>query len=223
MIEIAALIAPIFIIIAVGYAAVRFGLFVKSDIRAISALVINFALPALIFKSLSQRAISDILNVRYLLIYGVASLVVYALVLFVARGLWKRPLPMAAMQALGASLSNSGFIGYPVLALIMPQTAPVALALCMMVEIIVVIPMSLALAEGGTQVGASRWTIFRASLARLVKNPLMIAIAFGMLFSLAKIPLPGPFIKAVDMMAMASGAAALFVIGGTLVGLKLGG
>jgi malonate transporter and related proteins len=134
-----------------------------------------------------------------------------------------RPLGHSAIAALGAAASNSGFIGYPVAVLAIGDVAVIALALSMLVENFLIIPLGLALAEMSLHAGASLGAVLRKTVARLVRNPIVIAIVIGALISVLQPPLPGPLWTAIDMMARASAPAALFVIGGTLVGLKLDG
>jgi predicted permease len=60
-------------------------------------------------------------------------------------------------------------------------------------------------------------------LRGLLRNPLILAILGGFACSLLQLRLPLPVARVVDLFAGASGPVALFVIGGTLVGLRPGG
>jgi predicted permease len=191
--------------------------------RIMGTFVLMFALPALIIRAFSQRQISEVLDPGYLMAYGIGSLAVLGVGLAAMRWGLKAPMGQAAISALGMAGSNSGFVGYPLVALVIGPTAGVALALNMLVENVLIIPIALALAESSLG-NAQSW---RATLAgifsRLIRSPMIVAILIGMLISLSGLKLPGPVAKTIDMMAMASGPVALFVIGGTLHGLKLGG
>ena len=55
MLEVLSITLPIFILIALGFAATRFGTTTPSDIQALGVFVLQYALPALVFKSLAQR------------------------------------------------------------------------------------------------------------------------------------------------------------------------
>lgn len=223
MLDILAIIGPLFIAIGAGFAAVRLGVFSKSDIRVLGRFVILIALPALLFKALSERAIGEIINVQYLGAYALGSLIPF-LIFFATpyffRGATR---PRAAMIALGVSISNSGFIGFPVIIQFLGTQATVALALSMLVENLLMLPLALALAESDGQQGRSGWQALLGVLAGLVRNPLLLAILAGFLCSLLQLHLPGAVGRVVDMFAAASGPVALFVIGGTLVGLRPAG
>lgn len=223
MFDVLSITSPIFIIIFIGYIATRLNFFERTEIRGLGIFVIKLALPALIFRSLSQRSLAEIFNPNFLVIYAVASLSIFALMFVLARTLGNKTVTESALHALGSSVSNSGFIGYPVAALVLGPTAVVALAMAMIVENIVMIPLALVLAEGSGNEGKTLATVVRDVTRRLVGNPLIIAIVAGVLFSLSGLKLPAPLFRVVDMLAMASGAVALFVVGGTLVGLRVRG
>jgi malonate transporter and related proteins len=218
-----AITVPIFAIIAVGFAVVRFGFFAKSDMRVLGRFVINLALPALLFKALSERSFAEIVNGGYLLAYALGSLAVLGAAIAVARFVQDKSLQVSAIHGMGVSLSNSGFIGYPIVLQLLGPAAAVALALTMMVENLVVLPLALALAAGGSQGGGSLPRVLVTTFGRLLKNPLILAILAGFAFALLGAHPPQPIARAIDMLAMASGAVALLVIGGTLVGLELKG
>jgi predicted permease len=129
MLQTLAITAPIFLIMALGYGAARLGVFSKADVRVLGAFAIKFALPAMLFAALSQHPIGEILNGRYLLAYALASLAVMAVSFAWGRWAQRKPLPLAAFSALGMANSNSGFIGYPIAAMVVgPGPAAVALA-----------------------------------------------------------------------------------------------
>jgi hypothetical protein len=123
------------------------------------------------------------------------------------------------MCAMGMSCANSGFVGYPILLLTIAPVAGVVLALNMMVENLVLIPLLLALAERGK--GAPGHWLQQAakSIARLAANPLIVAIVAGIAVSAMEWRLPAPVARVVDLFALSSSAVSLFAIGGMLVGL----
>jgi predicted permease len=223
MLPILAITLPIFLIIAIGYLATRAGLFTPDQVRGLGKLVITFALPALVFRALSQRPLAEILDARYLGVYGLASLATLLGGFTWFRLARRRGMTESAIRGLGMAASNSGFIGYPVAAQFLGPPAAIALALTMIIENLVVLPLSLALAEGGRSTHASLPKILRGIAINLARTPLIIAIVAGGAFGLADVQLPAPLAKAVSMVADASAPVALFAIGGTLVGLRLTG
>ena len=223
MLDVFSITLPIFILIAIGFLATRFGAMSPTDSRVLGGFVLRFGLPALIFKSLSQTPFATILNVPYLGVYTASSLLVFALAFALARKARPDDISAQAIQALGSAVSNSGFIGFPMALLFVGQAASVALALSMATENVVIIPLALTLAEFGCHRDQSPLALLGGILARLVRNPLIIGITLGVLASLFEVKLPGPIVKSVDMLAAASAATALFAVGGGLVGLEVAG
>ena len=214
---------PIYCAIALGYWATRQGLFAQSDMQVFGKFTLNLALPALLFNALSQRSVSEILNPSYLLAYAMGALVVTGGGLFWARKVQGHSLSFGSMMAMGMSCPNSGFVGYPIMLLSFGPVAGVALALNMVVENLLMIPLLLAVAdsEGGL---AGRWRqLIWQTFKNLAQNPMIWGIVGGFLFSLSGLTMPAPIGRTVNLFAQASAALSLFVIGGTLVGLKVNG
>lgn len=223
MLALFAITAPIFIIIAIGFVTVRLEFFSKVDVRILGVFVINFALPALIVRALSQGSLAEIINVNYLLAYAGGSLTALVGGVVFNRFIRKKSLKISALCGLGMAASNSGFVGYPVVLQLLGPTAAVGLALNMLVENIVIIPLALVLLESSGNKGESVWTILQNIVIRLFRNPLILAMIVGVTLAVFELRLPEPLMRVVDMFAMAAGSAALFVIGGSLVGLKVRG
>ena len=222
MTSILSITGPIYLAIALGYVCTRSGWFSRADMRVFGQFVVRLALPGLLFSTVATREIADILNVSYLLAYLVGTLVVILLGLAWGK---RQHLPSAdnVMAAMGMSCANSSFIGYPILLLTLAPVAAVALALNMMVENLVVIPLLLVLAERGRHHGSSGWQMLQRTAWQLAKNPLIIALALGLTVALMRWHLPEPLSRSINLFATASAGLSLFVIGGTLFGLPLKG
>jgi hypothetical protein len=122
------------------------------------------------------------------------------------------------------SSSNSGYIGYPIAVQVLGAApAAVALAMCMLVENLLMIPIALVMADSGVA-GAGTWRrSLLQSLAQLPRNPVILAIVAGFGVALLEIPVSDTLSRTINMLAMSSTAVALFVIGGSLVGLTTKG
>lgn len=213
---------PIYLAIALGYVSTRRGWFAKADMRVFGQFVIKLALPSLLFTAVAKRDVVDLLNASYLLAYLAGSLVVIGLGL-----LWGRrsglPPTDNVVAAMGMSCSNSGYMGYPILLLTLAPVAGVALALNMMVENLLVIPLLLVLAERSKGAdGHGLQTLIRI-LKQLATNPLIIALATGLTVSLLRLKLPEPIWRTIGLFSGACAGLSLFVVGGTLFSLPLSG
>lgn len=222
MFEILAITIPIYVAIALGYGLTRWGIFPKSDMRAFGTFVVKVAMPALLFNALSQRKVSDILNADYVIAYALASLITLAIGIVWALRVGRHSRSMSSCFAMGMSCPNSGFVGYPIILLSLGPIAGVTLALNMIVENLLIIPLLLAWAETGQ--GQQRWhQIVLQTLKGMLSNPMIWGIVIGFLFSWFEVQLPASLSRTVTLFAQASAALSLFVIGGSLVGLPVKG
>jgi malonate transporter and related proteins len=224
VLEIFAITAPIFLLIGVGYLAMLGRIVNREQVQGVATFVLYLALPALVIRALTQRPIEEVFNTQYLLAYGLGSAAVFVAALLLTRRLQGKELGAGALQALGMSASNSGFIGYPVAAMVL-GTSPAALflALNMLIENLLIIPAALILAEAGRQTGAGLGDVIVKTALRLVRNPILIGLVIGVTLSVSGLRIPGPVVTAIDMLASAAAPAALFVIGASLFGLKVQG
>jgi len=222
-VQILSITTPIFALIGLGYVCTRGGLFAKADMRVLGKFVLTLALPALIFKSMAQRSVAEVFNPTYLSGYLLGSLGALTLVYLLTRRVLKLSPIQSTFCAMGSSCSNSSFVGYPILLLSLPGVASVSFALNLVIENIAVIPLLLFMAERAKGGHPSASKAIQDALLKLVKNPLVIGLAAGLSVSISGLSLPAPLLRTVDLLAMASGAVSLLVIGGTLVGLPLRG
>ena len=73
MLKILKVTAPIYLLIALGFVAVRRRWMDAADIRPLGRFVAWFGLPALLFRAIASQPISTILDGRYLVVYAVGS------------------------------------------------------------------------------------------------------------------------------------------------------
>lgn len=213
MLEILSITGVIFVLIGLGLASVRLKVFSSADMTVLGRLVVQFALPALIFRAVSTRTLAEIAVHGYL-----GAMLLGSVAVFWGGYLWSRHISGqtaggSTFSAMGMSCANSGFVGYPVLLMALPEIATTALAMNMIVENLVMIPMGLAMAEASRSNGIEG--------TRLARNPIVFALCAGVVVSVFHIPLPQIIFRPVDILANASAAVSLIVIGGTLAGLSL--
>ncbi len=219
-IEILGITGPIYLAIALGYLVTQRGLFSRSDMQVFGKFTIQLALPALLFNALSRRSVGEILNWEYLAAYTLATLLVVLGGLLWTRRVQGKPLTLSSVMTMGMACANSGFVGYPVMMLTLGGTvAGVSLALNMVVENLLIIPLLLAVAGSEGAPGQWRQALVQ-TLRGLLGNPMIWGIVAGFLVSMSGLHVPEPVSRTINLFSAASGALSLFVIGGSLVGLK---
>lgn len=226
MTHVLAITGPIFFLIGIGYLAIKSGTIPQATLPGMGRFVLHFCLPALIFTTISSMEFDKLIEPAYLTVYGLASLLALTIGFGFSRFILGESLASSGVMGLGMSLSNSAFIGFPVLLQVFGEPPAQAFAMSLMVENILIMPLALTIIEYGNRdknKATSPAAQGLAVLQRLVRNPLLLAIAAGMLVSLTGLGVPEALDKSLNMLAQASVAVALFTIGGTLVGNPIRG
>lgn len=217
--------APIFLLIALGFASVRWQVLSKEHIRGMGLFVLKIALPILIFTALLKRNLSDIWQPQYFIAYGLGSLIALAAGLWVYYRHLKQPLEQAAVMSMGCAMSNTGFIGFGILSMVLGQQAAVYFSMTLIIENLLMLPIVLtliALAQHNPDQGKANLAhILAQTFVNVLKNPMIVALFAGMLFGGMHIQLPTAFDRMLSMMAACSAPLAIFVIGGNLVGTNV--
>ena len=145
--------------------------------------------------------------------------------LWTARQWQRRGLTESAYMAMGMTCSNSGYVGYPVMLLLFGPLGGVILALNLIVENLIKLPLLFTLADAGAHEGErpSLLQALKQTGERLVRNPMIVAIFAGFVVALLGWQLPAVITRTVTLFSAASSGMALFIIGGTLVGLQVKG
>ena len=222
MLEVFNITAPIFLIIGLGWAAVRGGVFRFEELRGAAKFVMKIGLPALVFFAIAGKPFREVFNVVYLLGYGGATLALFVLGALLVR-LRGGDGTLSALGGFSVSFSNTGFIGYPLLAMVIGEAAAPYFAMNVLVENMFLIPLFFLLADSAGGQGRGRLKTLLPVAKNLLKNPIILAQFAALPFALGWLPLPGVLLKTSSVLAAGAAPVALFVIGGSLVGLKLGG
>lgn len=225
MLAIVSITTPIFLLIAIGYAAVRWRVLPYEAIPGLGRFVLYFAMPGLILHTLSSMQFSEVLDFSFIIAYGLGSLLMLGLGLLISLKVFKNEPVLAALKAMGVSMSNTPYFGFPVLLQVIGGTAAQAFSMALLVETILIIPLCMALLEFTTSrsTGMSLGRVLIKLHKRMLSNPLLIAIVVGMLISALDITLPDPVNITLEMLGRSSATVALFVIGASLVDSPLKG
>ena len=221
MLAIFALTLPIYLLIALGYGVARTGYVAVADMRAIGRVVLRVAMPALIFLALARAPLAETLRWDFIAGYAAGSLTIFAAGFALARGPLRKPMPQAALEALGMSCSNSAYLGMPVAAILVGDVALQAFAMAMLVENILILPLAVNLAEASG--GGGRVAALRRTLGGMARNPLLIAVLVGVAASLSGVVLPVAVMQVLGMLAPVAAPVALLVIGAAVADLPPAG
>ena len=216
--------APIFMLILLGYVGIRAAILPKEALPALSKFVLFFALPSVMVTKISAMDMNVIFNASFVGIYALGGLLTFALTVGATRLFLKETLPTSSVTGLGAMMPNSSFIGFPILLQFLDGNAAQAFAMVLMVENIVFLPLGLILIEmASNQGGGVNKAIFIKVLKRITTNPIILSVFAGVVMSSTGLHFPAFIGSSLTLLSQAAAPTALFVIGGSLVGVVMHG
>ena len=233
MLDVLALMAPFFGLVALGWIAARRGLLPVDGIGGLMTFVLYFALSALLLRLSAQGRLQAGASATLLLVYASACLVVMALGLWWARraGLSRRN---GALAALVTAFPNTGFLGLPLLTSLLGPDAVGPVAATLIIDVLVSCSLAMAWAHSHPHphpaVGArgadahdepddlpandpGPLVALKRSLLGALRNPLLQAMALGLLLAALGVALPKPVDDVVRLLGQASTPVALVTLG----------
>jgi malonate transporter len=210
--------APIFFVMALGYAAGRLRIVDNRQVDGFNLLVMDFALPAALFAATASAPRREMLAQAPLF----AVLAIVMLVLFLAwyglvRRFFRTSSADAALEAPTIAFPNLAGVGLPILQAVLGPSGAVPLAVALAAGAIVISPLTLILVElsrprpaGFVEPPATR--LLRVLRAALTK-PVVMAPALGIAYSLAALDLGDIADACLLLIGHAAGGVALFLTG----------
>ncbi len=205
---------PFFALIGVGWLAGRLRFFPPEATAYLTKFVFYFALSAMLFRFAANLSLADIWDTRFALAYLSACTAVYALAMAVA--LWRRvTIEEAAVEAQCATIGNTGFLGVPMLIVLIGPQAAGPVLLCLAIDLIVFSSVITLVMTARREGGVSRRTLGTLALG-LLKNPMILSMSLGLLWSATALPVPAPVNEFLAILGAAATPGALFAIGASL-------
>jgi malonate transporter and related proteins len=212
---------PFFALIFCGYGAGRFGLLSPASVAGVNAFVFYFALPTFLFNLMATSPIGQVPIGPFVAAYLGTGLTVFAAAALLGRVLFAARSGEAALQGAAAVLGNTGYMGLPLVAAAFGERAAIPLAVGLTLEATVLIPLTMVLIEASKGLGEGLLRLLGSIAAAMARNPLILAILAGVLFSATGLPLPNPLENFTGLLGNAAGPCALFALGATLAGQRL--
>ncbi len=207
---------PFFAIIGLGYGSGRTGFFSSEATAYLTKFVFYFALSAMLFRFSANLSLSEIFDWGFVSAYLAGTAAIYLVVTLVAllRG---QPLEHAAFEAQCGVIGNVGFLGIPMLVLLLGEAAVGPIMLVLAVDLIVFGSLIVILITGSRD-GRMSIGVLRSVGLGLLANPMIVAIVLGLTVSGLSLPIPAPVNELLSILGAAATPGALFAIGASLAG-----
>lgn len=204
--------APFFILVFVGYAAMRFGRWPKSMSESISRFVFTLAMPAMLFHLLSDLSQLPPVDSRLLIAYFGGCLVVYALARLVSWKFFGLDGASQSVFALGGIFSNNVMIGLPIAKLMLGNAALPSIALVLVFNALILWTLITVSVEWARH-GSFSMKGFGKTALSVLTNPIVAAILLGASWGLTGWKIPTVISTTLGMVSQAAGPMALIALG----------
>lgn len=212
---------PFFVLVLIGYFSARKGLIDSHGVKGLNAFVFYFALPALLFDKTQSAPIDKLMEERaYMLAYLIGALAVFAISWLGARIAFKVGPGQASIMGLSSIYGNIGFVAIPVLTTAVGDWVAVPLALIVLIDIVIMIPLATIIIDMTRPINLRR-DLKTALIASVFKNPVVIATLTGLCVAALGWDLPTTVHTFTDLLGSAAGPAAMFTLGAVLAGRPL--
>lgn len=220
-------IVPIFVVMALGYAGAKMNAFNAGQTQALNKVVLDFALPAALFVSITKATRGMLFEDLTLTLISTFGLVFLFLVcLWFCLKVFRHTLAQASVCALTAGSPTIGFLGFAVLDPIYGATTETGLviAIVAIVANAIIIPIGMYfLSLGGTTSfgqNSSKSSGSVAAIINAVKQPVVWCPTLAVVLVLLGIKLPEAVYPSFDLIAQANSGVAVFAAGLALASVK---
>ncbi len=214
---------PVFAIIAAGWLCGRLGLLGDDASQALNGFVYFAALPALFFGAMATVPLEETFNLPFILDYMGAVLVLGLLTWLAGRRLFPGRGDQLGLQNMSGLFSNTGYMGIPLLLTAFGSVGKLPAIISTVLNGAIVMAFYIALVEFHQSDAEHRGKVFADAALGVVKSPLVISAALGILWSGIGAPVPVFLAKFCEILGAAAPPAALFAMGLFLVGKSFRG
>lgn len=207
---------PVFAIIGVGYLAVRFRLYPAEGVRGLIALVNNFLTPCLLFQSMMRADFGTAFNWYVILPFYAGALASFVVGTIIAIRFFKNRPGEGVSSGFAAMFTNTVLIGIPILQRAYGDPALQVAFSIIALHASVLITIGMIVMELVRRDGAPLHQALGTAAVRIVSNPLLWGIVFGVAANLLRIELAEPVDAFFSLMSGAVVPVALFGLGGAL-------
>jgi len=205
---------PFFALIGLGYGAGRTGFFPPEATAYLTRFVFYFALSAMLFRFAANLSLGDVVDWNFIRAYLSGTALVYILATVVAL-VRRRGMEEAAVEAQCAVVGNVGFLGIPMLAMLLGENAVAPVIMVIAADLIVFGSLIVIVITARRDGRVSPRVLF--SVARgLVKNPMIVSISLGFAWSATGLGIAPPVNDFLAILGAAATPGALFAIGASL-------
>ncbi|SBT08592.1 Auxin Efflux Carrier [Candidatus Accumulibacter aalborgensis] len=204
--------APLFVLVLVGYVLMRGFGWPQAMSDNLSRFVFSVALPAMLFRMMSDFSQLPPVDARLLIAFFGGCLIVFVIGRLVAWQVFALDGVGQSVFALGGVFSNNVLLGVPLAKVALGDAALPSVALVLVFNALILWTL-LTVSIEWAQHGSFSMQGFAKTARGVLTNPIVAAILSGTLFGLAGLPLPTLVALPLGMVGQAAAPMALIALG----------
>jgi predicted permease len=205
--DLASIVLPVFALMAIGYAAARFGLLDRRAGDGLSEFVFTIATPALVLRTMMGATLPAQQPWGYWAAYFLGVAIVWAISMLVARKVFAADYPQSVVAGFAAGQANTVLVGIPLILEAYGEAGAVPLFLLIAVHLPVTMTSATLLFEGRS---GPKWSLI---IRRLLLHPILLALFAGLMLRALNVAPGGPFKIVLDGLAGTAAPCALVAMG----------
>lgn len=212
--------APLFTLALAGYALARWGGWSQGVSDALAKFVFGVALPAFLFRLMSDLSKLPPVDARLLIAFFGSCLLVFAVGRVVAAKLFHLDGVSQSVFALGGVFSNNVLLGIPLAKVSLGETALPSVALVLVFNSLILWTLVTVSVEWARH-GELSVHGMKNTAKGVLTNPIVVSILSGTLVGVSGVTLPTVVSTPLDMVATSATPLALVALGMSLGGYGL--
>ncbi|EPG2865681.1 AEC family transporter [Pluralibacter gergoviae] len=221
--------APIFIIMLLGFWAGKAGMVDNKNVSLLNIFVMDFALPAALFSATVQTPWAGIVAQSPLIVVLTGAMwITCAAIYFLATGVFKKSPQDAAVLTLTVALPNYAALGLPILGSVLGEGSATSLSVAVSIACgsVLMTPFCLLILEREKALAAgensgSTLAMLPVLMWRSLKKPIVLGPLLGVVLSAIGIKMPDLLLASIKPLGLSATAAALFLTGVILSARRL--
>ena len=209
---------PVAFVVLLGFYAGRSRLINADGARSLSTVVVDFALPCVLFVSIFSFSPKQFENIDYVLTLLIGICLPFFVALFIAMFVWKKPAGEGSLFASNSGFPDMAYFGLPVVLTVLGQQGMLPIIVGNIITSIIVIPIIMAMLNKGQGTGPS--PSIGIIIIKTLKQPVVWAPLTGLILVLLGVKLPALMTESLKLIGNISGGLALFTLGILLSLLK---
>ncbi|WP_281683563.1 AEC family transporter [Thalassobaculum salexigens] len=217
------IIVPVFGIVALGYGAARTGLFPHDATKGLSRFVFDYAIPAMLFRTMATTELPATIQWGFLISYFGGGYIAWIVGSLLNRYAFKGSGAAPAIAGMTGAFSNTVMLGVPLVLTTFGDEATLPLFLIIAFhswQLLSVVTIQAEIGIGARQ----EMRRLPVNVAKgLITNPIIIALLLGVLVNLLGFKLPGFVDTLTSTLGRAALPCAVFAMGASIAAYRIAG